>query len=70
MEPDISSLIGAIERGDRAAVDALYGALYSELHRLAPLSHPHHQSIFLDEKSGLPDLCLLMPIGKSFPIQG
>jgi len=35
MESDIPSLFAAIEGGDRAAVDALFGALYSELHRLA-----------------------------------
>jgi len=31
----ISSLIGAVEQGDRSAADALFAALYSELHRLA-----------------------------------
>jgi len=31
----ISSLIVAAERGDRPAADALFAALYSELHRLA-----------------------------------
>lgn len=31
----ISSLIGAAERGDRPAAEALFAALYSELHRLA-----------------------------------
>jgi RNA polymerase sigma factor (TIGR02999 family) len=31
----ISSLIGSAERGDRSAADALFAALYSELHRLA-----------------------------------
>ena len=35
MEPAISSLISAAERGDSSAVDALFAALYSELHRLA-----------------------------------
>ena len=35
MEPTISSLIGAAERGECSAADALFGALYSELHRLA-----------------------------------
>jgi RNA polymerase sigma factor (TIGR02999 family) len=33
--PKISSLIGSAEKGDHAAVDALFSALYSELHRLA-----------------------------------
>jgi RNA polymerase sigma factor (TIGR02999 family) len=31
----ISSLIASAERGDRTAADALFAALYSELHRLA-----------------------------------
>jgi RNA polymerase sigma factor (TIGR02999 family) len=31
----ISSLISAAEQGDRAAAEALFSALYSELHRLA-----------------------------------
>ena len=35
MEPTISSLIASAERGDRSAADALFAALYSELHRLA-----------------------------------
>lgn len=35
METSISRLIGAAERGDVAAADALFGALYAELHRLA-----------------------------------
>ena len=33
--PTISSLISSAERGDRSAADALFGALYTELHRLA-----------------------------------
>jgi RNA polymerase sigma factor (TIGR02999 family) len=33
--PPISSLIESAERGDRAAADALFAALYSDLHRLA-----------------------------------
>jgi len=35
MEPTISSLIVFAEGGDRSAADALFAALYSELHRLA-----------------------------------
>ena len=35
MECTISSLIGAAEEGDGAATEALFSALYSELHRLA-----------------------------------
>jgi RNA polymerase sigma factor (TIGR02999 family) len=31
----LTSLISSAERGDRAAADALFAALYSELHRLA-----------------------------------
>jgi RNA polymerase sigma factor (TIGR02999 family) len=35
LEPTISSLIVEAERGDRSATEALFAALYSELHRLA-----------------------------------
>lgn len=35
MEPTISSLIAAAECDDRSASEALFAALYSELHRLA-----------------------------------
>ena len=35
MESPISSLIASAERGDRAAADALFAALYADLHRLA-----------------------------------
>ena len=35
VEPTISSLIGAVEQGGASAPDALFVALYSELHRLA-----------------------------------
>jgi RNA polymerase sigma factor (TIGR02999 family) len=35
MAPTISSLILSTERGDRSAADALFAALYAELHRLA-----------------------------------
>jgi RNA polymerase sigma factor (TIGR02999 family) len=35
MDPTISSLIDSAERGDRSAADALFAALYSELHGLA-----------------------------------
>lgn len=35
MEPTLSLLIQAAERGDRSATDALFSALYSELHRVA-----------------------------------
>jgi RNA polymerase sigma factor (TIGR02999 family) len=35
VDPLISSLIVSAERGDRAAADALFAALYSDLHRLA-----------------------------------
>lgn len=34
-EPSLSALIDAAERGDSSAADALFSALYSELHRLA-----------------------------------
>jgi len=35
VEPTLSSLIDAAERGDLLAPDALFSALYSDLHRLA-----------------------------------
>jgi RNA polymerase sigma factor (TIGR02999 family) len=35
MEPTISSLMEAADRGEAPAADALFAALYSELHRLA-----------------------------------
>jgi RNA polymerase sigma factor (TIGR02999 family) len=35
MKPAISSLIEAAERGNQSAADALFSALYSELHRIA-----------------------------------
>ena len=35
MDPTISWLIGAADRGDAAATEALFSALYSELHRMA-----------------------------------
>src|SRR6185295_218862 len=36
MDPSsISELMGAAERGDRSAAEALFAALYAELHRLA-----------------------------------
>ena len=37
MDPAITSLMATVEAGDRSAVDALFAALYSELHRLAKL---------------------------------
>lgn len=35
MEPTLSSLIEAAERGDQSAADSLFSTLYSELHRIA-----------------------------------
>jgi RNA polymerase sigma factor (TIGR02999 family) len=35
MEPRLSSLIQAAERGDQSSADALFSALYSELHKIA-----------------------------------
>lgn len=35
MPPSISTLIDAADRGDHAAADALFAALYAELHRMA-----------------------------------
>ena len=42
MEPTISSLMGAAERGDGVAADALFSALYAELHRLAKRELARH----------------------------
>jgi len=33
--PSLTSLMDATERGEASAADALFGALYAELHRLA-----------------------------------
>lgn len=33
--PDLTTLLASAERGDRAAADALFTALYQELHRMA-----------------------------------
>ena len=33
--PTLSSLVAAVEQGDREAADALFAALYDELHRMA-----------------------------------
>ena len=35
VEPSLSALVASAEGGDRRALDALFAALYSELHRLA-----------------------------------
>jgi RNA polymerase sigma factor (TIGR02999 family) len=35
VEPTITSLIDSADRGDQSATDALFAALYAELHRLA-----------------------------------
>lgn len=37
VEPTISQLMTAAERGDRSANEALFAALYSELHRIAKI---------------------------------
>jgi len=42
VEPTISALIAAAERGDGSAADALFGALYSELLRLAKRELARH----------------------------
>jgi RNA polymerase sigma factor (TIGR02999 family) len=42
VEPTISSLIGAVERGGSSASEALFAALYSELHRLAKRELARH----------------------------
>lgn len=35
MEPTLFSLVEAVERGEHSATDALFSALYAELHRIA-----------------------------------
>ena len=35
MTADITALLASAERGDRAAADAVFSALYDELHRMA-----------------------------------
>jgi len=42
MEPTISELMAAVERGERSASEALFSALYSELHRLAKSQLARH----------------------------
>ena len=42
MDPTISSLIAAAERGDRSASETLFTALYSELHRMAKRELARH----------------------------
>jgi len=42
VEPTISGLIGAAERGEIGAAEALFGALYSDLHRLAKRELARH----------------------------
>ena len=44
MEPTISSLIGAVEHGGKSASEALFAALYAELHRLARRELARHSS--------------------------
>jgi RNA polymerase sigma factor (TIGR02999 family) len=44
VDPTISSLIGAAERGDGPASEGLFAALYSELHRLAKRQLARHGS--------------------------
>jgi len=66
VEPGISSLLGAAERGDASAADVLFAALYSELHRLASsetarasyADHWREISVSTDVKASgsLPDL--------------
>src|SRR5262245_12530543 len=51
MAPRLSSLIEAAELGDASAVNALFSALYSELHRMA--------------KRALAGLCFAMSLGAS-----
>ena len=42
VEATISSLMGAVERGDAGAAEALFAALYAELHRLAKYQLARH----------------------------
>src|SRR5947209_15820362 len=42
MEPTISSLVDAVERGESSAAEPLFAVLYSELHRLAKRELARH----------------------------
>lgn len=73
MEPTISSLIGAAERGDRSAAEGLFAALYSQLHRVAKRELARHSaSVTLSATTLLHEAYLDMAArdGPSFPDQG
>lgn len=44
MQPTLEDLIASADRGDRSAADALFAALYAELHRLARRELARHQA--------------------------
>jgi RNA polymerase sigma factor (TIGR02999 family) len=44
MQPTVEELIASADRGDRSAADALFAALYAELHRLARRELARHQA--------------------------
>lgn len=73
VEPTISSLIGAAEGGDRSAAEALFAALYSQLHRVAKRELARHAaSVTLSPTTLLHEAYLDMAAreGPSFPDQG
>ena len=67
----ISSLIAAAERGDHPATEALFAALYSELHRLAKRQLARQNSVSLSATTLLHEAYLDMAErdGPSFPDQ-
>jgi len=68
----MSSLMGAAERGDRCAAEALFAALYSQLHRVAKRELARHSaSVSLSPTTLLHEAYLDMAShdGPSFPDQ-
>ena len=69
MDSRIASLIAAAEGGDGAAADALFGALYAELHRIARRELARGSKVTLSATTLLHDAYLEMAGrgGTSFP---
>jgi RNA polymerase sigma factor (TIGR02999 family) len=67
----ISSLIAEAERGDRPATEALFAALYSELHRLAQRELARHSPVSISVTTLVHEAYLDMAArdGSSFPDQ-
>lgn len=72
VEPTMSSLMGAAARGDQSAAEALFAALYSQLHRMAKRELARHAaSVSLSPTTLLHEAYLDMASreGPSFPDQ-